>query len=1008
MPRPQAQPMHVPAGLVMDQATRPELLDVGQANILNVNVRATERGALETRLGFEAGLGLTRFDGTTRTTGRRLGSHGRKPWVINGTSFEVYDAGKALWKDAGRISEVEVSTRGMAAVTSNLFDVVHCNGFLVSLGWINAADSSSDAVHAHVETVDGVLVRPSEAVLGTSFSSASQINGCLGTYGNIVIAAFTANNSSSLTMAYLDCTSATTIGSGWTLISTVSLPLKVTTGTGAYLMSRQSYTDRVAFAYINSGAVPTSRVTVFTASAAGIISQVNVNTSSVVPNSVGMAQAGASAIYVAWNETTAVKMTALVPATLATSSTTATIITTASSGGNFSPPYILETSAGAGHLIATGSATYFRAWTAAAAMAGSGSTVNLPSAYLQAAPFTRGGRFYGSFRTSQSNAFEQAILCDWTDVYTSPWIRPVANVSPGLVVNELAQAYQQPWIIDANTVAIPHMVKQSLATNRQIQLATYDFSGPDWKSAQVGDTTYIAGGILHAFDGSRLTEAGFMSPPDAPTLGLTGTGLTGTYRYVAVYETFDAAGNLVLSGVSLPATVAPANQSVTVTPFPLNITMRRNAAYDPLVQISIYRTKAGGEAPYYLVRSVPASQTTSFTDVTADSTLGNRRQLYGTGNLPGTNGAGQDRRAAPYCSDIAVYSGMLVIASGNDLWWSGQIIEGETAWFSPAFQVPVLGPGDVVALAVIDGTLYPLKEASVWAVAGEAPSDNGVTGGLGTPRRLASDVGCRNRRSVVSHGMGAFFESDRGIELLQRNGEIAWVGEQVQDTYGSFPAISSATLDERGSLCRLTVAESESGSVVSGNGRHLAYDLTLQGWISVDDVRGGSASQAAQDSALLYIDGAWRYAWLATNGQIYFERLPTDADAYLDGTNFVVPSYTMPPWKFGLAQEQRSYEFMATVERHSAAGLTVEVALNFGAFDPGLTKPWLEAVTGGERRLPFRPKALTSAIQFRVSATAPAVLGTGRGFTFIGLSADIAPKQGTTRGTPRVASSLRR
>lgn len=998
---PQLTQVAFAAGL--NESQEQELLDPMSAFPVLRNGRQDRRGGYTTRLGFDDEMGVARFDGTSRTSGRRMGVHGRKPWVINGTSFEVYDNGKALWKDAGRVSEVEASTRGMAATTSNLFDVVHCNGFLVSLGWLDASDSSSDAVHAHVETVDGVLIRPSEAVLGVTFSSASQINGCLGTYGNIVLAAFTANNSSSLTLAYLDCTSATTIGSGWTNISTVALPLKVTTGTGAYLIASQSITDRVAFAYINSGAVATSRVTVFTASAAGIISQVNVNTSSVVPSSAGLGGAAGTAVYVAWNETTSVKMIGLVPTTLATSSTTATVISTSGSSGGIHCPYVMETSTGAGHLIvSTSTVNYFRQWTAAAAMAGTGTTPELRSAFLQARPFTRSSRLYGSFRTSQSNANADAVLCDWTDVYTNPWIRPVATVSSGLIQNELAQCYQQPWVIDANTVAIAHAVKQSMSSNWLIQLATYDFSGPDWKSAQVGDTTYIAGGILQAFDGSRLTEAGFIAAPDAPTLGLTGTGLTGTYNYVAVYETIDAAGNLILSGVSLPATVAPSNQSVTVTQPPLNVSMRVTSTYDPNVQISIFRTLAGGEAPYYLLRSIPASPSPSvafsFTDVTADSTLENRRLLYGTGNLPGTNGAAQDRRAAPYCSDVVAYNGMLVVASGNDIWWSGQIIEGEGAWFSPAFQVPILGTGDIVALSVVDGTLYPMKEDTVWAVAGDAPSDNGSSGGLGTPRLLASDVGCANRMSVVSCGMGVFFESERGIELLQRTGAVRWIGEEVKQTLADYPTVTSAVLDDRNSLVRLSLSDGT-------DGRDLVYDLSLQTWISVDDKSGSAAEEDSVHACMITVAGTRRYAWLGADGVVWCEHLPADADAHLDGATFIEREAQTAWFKLSGVQGRQFLNSLLVLERY-ATDHNLEVSLSYN-YETGwrsarvFTRAEINALlTAGwpitQLRHDAHDDAECQSVRVRLVQKTPTggTVGSGKGSSWLALTLDLVPKPG--------------
>ncbi|HEX5130475.1 MAG TPA: hypothetical protein VFV90_12050, partial [Usitatibacter sp.] len=95
-------------------------------------------------------------------------------------------------------------------------------------------------------------------------------------------------------------------------------------------------------------------------------------------------------------------------------------------------------------------------------------------------------------------------------------------------------------------------------------------------------------------------------------------------------------------------------------------------------------------------------------------------------------------------------------------------------------------------------------------------------------------------------------------------------------------------------------------------------------------------------------------------------------------------------------------------ERMSAAGLQIEIANDYGAFGSEDPKVWTESATSGKRQLPFRPKSNSDSIQLRVRDTAPVSIGTGKGITFIGLSADVAPRQGATRGTPRLATSLRR
>jgi hypothetical protein len=89
-------------------------------------------------------------------------------------------------------------------------------------------------------------------------------------------------------------------------------------------------------------------------------------------------------------------------------------------------------------------------------------------------------------------------------------------------------------------------------------------------------------------------------------------------------------------------------------------------------------------------------------------------------------------------------------------------------------------------------------------------------------------------------------------------------------------------------------------------------------------------------------------------------------------------------------------------ERYSAAGLQINIIPDYNPAAP-VTVTLTEAATLGKRQLTFGPdlKGMSFALQF--TATAPAVLGTGRGFSFVAISSDMAPVQGYTRGTPRIA-----
>jgi hypothetical protein len=987
----------------IDEAKEPELLDPMTSFPVLGNGRQERRGGYGKRLGTAA-LGRSRFDATSITAGARLLSHGDTIVAIDGTVANVYDEDKALWQNAGRVPDCSVSTKTTQAVAGNLLDLVHCNGYLVTLTWVNTAIGSNDFVYVHVETVDGVVVRKQESI-GAGMPNPSAVNGGLVTYGNIVIALHCASGTNYIEGNYLDCTSAATVAAGWQALGNLKTD-KTTTGTGGYLFSTHSLTSSGAVAYVNNSG-GASQVTVFLVTTAGVGTSQTVNTSSVKPEGVGLGGSTADALYVAWNESTAVKMIGLSPTALTTSSTTATVLT-AAVAPNVSCPYILHTGAGTGHLIVTQSSrTSFRAWTAAAAMSGSGTTAEL-YAFPAARPFTRNSRLYQPFKPepapTRGTANAQAILCDFTDVYTNRWIRPIAQAYPGQHVNSLNQAYANPWIVDSNHVTYAFAVQRSLISNAVVCLVNHDFDDPGrWDHDEVAGTTYISGGIQSVFDGASITEAGFLHSPPTPTVAVTGTGITGTdYRYVAVFETVDAAGNAVTSGVSsVSAPISPANQTVTVTMKPLAITQRLSMAIDRRVVVSIFRTLTGGSPPYYFVRSseiTTSAVTIVISDALSDATISSNRLLYGTGNLPGTNGSGQDRRAFPYATDVAAYNGMVVVLSGSDIWWSGQLIDGEAVWTNPLFQTPVPGRGDGVGLAVQDGTLYAFKADRIYAFAGDPPADNGSSGGLGTARRLASDVGCINKRSIVVCGLGVFFQSERGIELLDRGGTVSWVGEAIQETLADFSTVMAAVVDERNSLVRISLSNGSTG-------RDVVYDLTLRAWVSVDDKTGTTSSQFSADACQVYLRGDWLYSWLASDGRVYYEKFAADSDAHLDGSTWVTLSAETGYFKVSGVQGKQFLNKLLVLERYSTDhNLAVSLSYNYETTYRSartFTRAEINALLSAgwpitQLKHEGHDDAECQSVRVKLVDATPTggTVGNGKGATWLALTLDLTPKPG--------------
>lgn len=992
----------------IDESQEPEVLDPMSGFPVLTNGRQDRRGGYAKRLGLDDETGTARFDGTTRSAGERLFSHGRKPCLIDGTRLDVYDEDKTLWNNAGKVNECSVTTRPLAArAFADTYGAATCNGYIATATRESPFSTAVDQIHVAVETVDGVVVRTQEQVHA---GGSGVDNAYICTYGVYFILVAARGGSANIAAYYLDTTSAATIATGWVSIGNVATD-KTTSGSGNYLYAAQSLTDRVAFAYVNNSG-GASQVTVKTITTAGVSDSTTINTSSQTPYSVGLQGASADRLWVAWEENGGVlKACGLTPGNLAVAlSTTSTVLIVSGGNTDVTAPVIVSTTTGAGHIVAntTSGLTFFAQFeTVAGAVSIVGSQKFVYGTWVMSRGFYLNTRVYAHFHHGYGlDEQGHAILCDFTDVVTNRIMRPVASQFAGQVWGATGQGtHSEPMAFTSTRIGLTLSVKKSESTQYSAFLVEHDFLGANrWQTAELNGTVYMSGGLSTVFDGDSVTEAGFVHAPAQPVLtNAGGTGPTGDYRYVATFEVVDGAGNIVSSGVSAPSSpITVANDAIAVVVPPLSMSQRLRSMQDTRVLIQFWRSSNTGAAPYHLAGSrendLTLSAGVTFTDSQSDAIVETNRLLYGTGNLPGTGGAGQDRRGAPYAHDLVDYADMLVLASGSVLWWSSQVIDGQALWFNPLFTVAVPGSGDIVALAVLDGTLFVFKEASIYAVAGSPPSDAGTTGGLGTPRLLASDVGCRSLRSIVVTGSGVFFESHRGVELLERSGAVRWIGESVKETLAAFPTVTSAVLDERNSLVRIALTN-------GSNGRTLVYDLTLATWISVDTVTGTSSAEASKDAAVIYLGGANRYAWLGSNGVVWTEHLASDATAYLDGSTFIGREAQTASFKAGGIQGRQFLNSLHVLERY-ATDHNLEVSLSYN-YETGwrtartFTRAEINALlTAGWpiTQLKHEPHddAECQSVRVRLVETTPTggTVGSGKGATWIALTLDLTPMPG--------------
>jgi len=318
-----------------------------------------------------------------------------------------------------------------------------------------------------------------------------------------------------------------------------------------------------------------------------------------------------------------------------------------------------------------------------------------------------------------------------------------------------------------------------------INSTTFDFNiATPFQSNELGDTLHISGGILQMYDGDMVVEHGFHLFPE--TLIDGGTATTGgfisdgTYQYVAVYAWTDNAGQLHRSAPSIALTVVLSGGTGTQTQTITIPTLRLTEKVDVIVEL--YRTEDVGTI-FHKISEVsspslndPTVDTIDIVDDVDDTSLLSNQLLYTTGGV-------LDNIVAPSSALISSWQNRIMLSGledDNAIAFSKIRFEGEPVEFNDILriQVPNVG-GKITATAVMDEKYIIFKEDGIFYLAGGGPNNLGEQDTFIDPEQIATDVGCVDPNSVVLSPLGLFFKSKKGVYLLSRSLQTAYIGEPI-------------------------------------------------------------------------------------------------------------------------------------------------------------------------------------------------------------------------------------
>ena len=536
-----------------------------------------------------------------------------------------------------------------------------------------------------------------------------------------------------------------------------------------------------------------------------------------------------------------------------------------------------------------------------------------------------------------------------------------------------------------------------------------------FNSVESANNLVVVGGIPQTYDGVSFVEQNFhVGPEGLGTIPLPGGQLTGgTYTLQATYEWADNFGQVQRSQPS-PGTVATvtAGQQLVVFVPTLRLTAKVPAPANAVqttpgrspVQVVLYATPSSnsqGQIAYRVASSDndPLSDSIAMVFNVPDAEIETSAPIYTTSQL--MNGA------PPACALIALYQGRVAVSGLEDPFvsWVSQNRFDNSEYntlpveFSPELTIGCDHRGDAItAIGVLDANLVLFKRETIFIVSGDGPAADGTGSSWPDPQMLTSDTGSINPNSLVFSPMGLFFQSAKGIYLLDRNLSVEYKGSPVAD-FNELTITSATLLPSTNEIVWATTT-----------GTFIVYNYLFDTW-------GTWTTFAAADSCIW--NGALTY--VRPDGLVLIQASPqsytdnVDPGQWTDNGRQYTRKIQLPWLSFGEIQGYRACYYALLIGQYLAEhSLQIDVEIDYtpgikqtSIFDGSImasgrwggTPAWGREPSWGQEnsfsnyqfRINFKKKFIQS-IRLTISENAPNASGTWSAMTFsVGSSGRIRP-----------------
>jgi hypothetical protein len=356
----------------------------------------------------------------------------------------------------------------------------------------------------------------------------------------------------------------------------------------------------------------------------------------------------------------------------------------------------------------------------------------------------------------------------------------------------------------------------------------------------------VGGALVVWYDGESTMEVGHLvAPVPSAVLEVVATAgadkeplLADTYFYSAVWYSWDASGTLHRS---IPSVFI--QKAFTASGSPANDAVELRARMNPAT--NRYINRGGFVVWHKAVNDIQVRLTRPLEVVKneVDSAF-STEPTYDEGQATADSVQETLYTEGGELENVAPEGARLPVVVGGRLWlgdfmrrsrlqFSKPFAPGSASEFAiaPEFNEGfgvVLPDGEAVTgMGVLDSNLVVFTEAAIYVVDASGGPDDGGAGPQFEPRRISSDAGCMEARSIVAYPEGLLFQSKAGIYRIDRGFGLAFVGTAVEDELAAFPVVSSAVLIPEETQVRLTVHNDD-----HNDGRILVYDYSADAWMT--------------------------------------------------------------------------------------------------------------------------------------------------------------------------------